>query len=66
MEQVEGGNIIKSKIEIYAQHQVSTINYDLVEIEKRWANLISRYQELKKVIYLPVLTIEPTQEVNFL
>ncbi|MGD1717404.1 hypothetical protein [Dapis sp. BLCC M172] len=46
------------------QYQVSRINYDLVEIEKRWKNLISRHYESKKVIDLPVLTTETTQQVN--
>ncbi|GGA15072.1 helicase-related protein [Okeania sp. KiyG1] len=46
------------------QNKPTTINYDLVEIQKRWKNLMSRHQESKKVIDLPVLTTEVTQEVN--
>lgn len=44
-------------------HQTQ-LTYDLVEIEKRWRNLMSRHQESKKVIDLPVLTTAETQEIN--
>lgn len=40
------------------------LNYDLIEIQKRWKNLMSRHQESKKVIDLPVLTTAETQEIN--
>ncbi len=40
------------------------LNYALVEIQKRWKNLMSRHQESKKVIDLPVLTTAETQEIN--
>ncbi len=46
------------------QNKATTINYDLVEIEKRWENLMSRHYESKKVIDLPVLTTEKIQEIN--
>ena len=46
------------------QNQATTINYDLVEIQKRWENLMSRHYESKKVIDLPVLTAEEIQEIN--
>ncbi len=42
----------------------SMINSDLVNIQKRWKNLMSRHQESKTLIELPVLTTEKTQEVN--
>jgi superfamily II DNA or RNA helicase len=42
----------------------TTLNYDLVEIQKRWKNLMSRHQESKKVIDLPVLTVAEIQEIN--
>ena len=44
-------------------HQTE-LTYDLVEIQKRWRNLMSRHQESKKVIDLPVLTTAETQEIN--
>ncbi|NEN93379.1 MAG: SWF/SNF helicase family protein, partial [Okeania sp. SIO3H1] len=47
------------------QHQVSTINYELVEIQQRWENLMSRHYESEKVMDSPVLTAEETQEINF-
>lgn len=40
------------------------LTYDLVEIQKRWKNLMSRHQESRKVIELPVLTTAETQEIN--
>jgi hypothetical protein len=45
-------------------HSFKELNYDLVEIQKRWKNLMSRHQESKKVIDLPVLTTAETQEIN--
>ena len=47
-----------------AKNSNTALNYDLVEIQKRWKNLMSRHQESKKVIDLPVLTIAETQEIN--
>lgn len=40
------------------------LTYNLVEIQKRWRNLMSRHQESKKVIDLPVLTTAETQKIN--
>ncbi|MEG4990147.1 C-terminal helicase domain-containing protein [Microcoleus sp. BR0-C5] len=55
-------------IEIYAFVPTLTsptkLQYDLVEIQKRWKNLIVRHQESKKLIDLPVLTSDDTQEIN--
>lgn len=52
-------------IEIYAFVPTLTsptnLQYDLVEIQKRWKNLIVRHQESKKLIDLPVLTSDDTQ-----
>jgi len=46
------------------QHQATTINYDLVQIEKRWENLMSRHHESKKVMDLSVLTTESIEKIN--
>ncbi len=46
------------------EDKLNPIKDDLVEIQKRWKNLISRHQESIKLIDLPVLTTETTQEVN--
>ncbi|MGB3511361.1 MAG: C-terminal helicase domain-containing protein [Microcoleaceae cyanobacterium] len=46
------------------EYQLNPIKDDLVEIQKRWKNLISRHQESRKLIDLPVLTTETTQQVN--
>jgi hypothetical protein len=35
----------------------------LIEIQKRWRNLVYRHQESEKVVELPVLTTEKTQQV---
>jgi hypothetical protein len=55
-------------IEIYAFVPTLTsptnLQYDLVEIQKRWKNLIVRHQESKKLVDLPVLTSDDTQEIN--
>ncbi|MDF0556428.1 C-terminal helicase domain-containing protein [Kamptonema sp. UHCC 0994] len=55
-------------IEVYAFVPTLTsqtnLQYDLVEIQKRWKNLMVRHQESSKLIDLPVLTIDPTQEIN--
>lgn len=55
-------------IEIYAFVPTLTLQtnlqYDLVEIRKRWNNLMIRHQESKKLIDLPVLTIDDTQKFN--
>lgn len=55
-------------IEIYAFVPTLTsqtnLQYDLVEIQKRWKNLIVRHQESRKLIDLPVLTSDDTQEIN--
>ncbi len=42
----------------------SQVNYDLLEIQKRWNNLMSRHQESRKVIDLPVLTAADIQEID--
>jgi hypothetical protein len=42
----------------------TSIYYDLVDIQKRWKNLISRHQESSKIIDLPVLTTENTQKIS--
>ena len=46
------------------EDKLNPIKDDLVEIQKRWKNLISRHQESRKLIDLPVLTTETTQQVN--
>lgn len=58
-------------IEIYTfvptvtnEDKLNPIKDDLVEIQKRWKNLISRHQESRKLIDLPVLTTEEIQEIN--
>ncbi|MEP6533599.1 hypothetical protein NDI40_27475 [Microcoleus vaginatus ZQ-A3] len=55
-------------IEIYAfvptLISLTNLQYDLVEIQKRWKNLIVRHQESKKLIDLPVLTSDDTQKIN--
>lgn len=40
------------------------IQYDLLNLQKRWNNLMSRHQESKKLIDLPVLTEANTQEIH--
>ncbi|MFP4692338.1 MAG: helicase-related protein [Halothece sp.] len=42
----------------------STIERDLIDIQKRWQNLIHRHGESKKLIDLPVLTIDQTEEID--
>ncbi|MEB3884064.1 helicase-related protein [Lyngbya sp. CCY1209] len=45
-------------------HKNSPFNYDLIEIQKRWDNLMSRHRESRKLTDLPVLTTEVTQLVD--
>jgi len=45
-------------------HRNSPFNYDLIEIQKRWDNLMSRHRESRKLTDLPVLTAEATQEID--
>lgn len=42
----------------------STINFDLIDMQKRWKNLIHRHGESKKLIDLPVLTTDQTEEID--
>jgi len=57
-------------IEIYTFVPILTLEtnlkYNLVEIENRWRNLMTRHQESKKLIDLPVLTLDETQEINLI
>ncbi len=44
----------------------TNLKYDLVNIMRRWENLIKRHGESRKLIDLPVLTQVKTQEINML
>jgi len=46
--------------------QETNLKYDLVNIRRRWENLIARHGESRKLIDLPVLTAANTQEINML
>ena len=46
--------------------QETNLKYDLVNIRRRWENLIARHGESRKLIDLPVLTAANIQEVNML
>ena len=43
-----------------------TIDWELINIQRRWHNLIHRHGESKKLIDLPVLTTEQTEEIDLL
>jgi len=57
-------------IEIYAFVPTLTSATNLqdvsIEIQKRWKNLMIRHQESKKIIDMPVLTVDETQELNLI
>ena len=40
------------------------LNLELIDIQRRWKNLIHRHGESKKLIDLPVLTTEQTEEID--
>lgn len=46
--------------------QETNLKYDLLNIRRRWENLIARHGESRKLIDLPVLTAANTQEINML
>lgn len=46
--------------------QETNLKYDLVNIRRRWENLMVRHGESRKLIDLPVLTAANIQEVNML
>lgn len=56
--------VIDESHEFRNRYNKNLFNYDLLEIQKRWNNLMSRHQESRKVIDLPVLTAADIQEID--
>jgi len=44
--------------------KIPDIQKDLIDIEKRWKNLVLRHEKSSKIIELPVLTVNETEKVN--